>query len=1402
MDGRWDRNKTAGVAALGLLVVVNAAISYRNARTIRADSEQVAHTEQVLAAVAAVRADLRGMEAAQRRFLILGDDPSHAEFLRAAARVDAAIDELAGLTLDNPEQKPRLASLRDAVRRTFTRLSEAVRIRRELGPEAARATVAGGGAHAALDDSERRLDELDAAEQALMRRRRAETEKAYNDALLFGGAAAAFGLAAVAGFAWLLSRDAAIRRRAEEVRARLAAIVESSADAIVGMTPEGVVQTWNAGAEALFDRSAEEAVGRPIDELIVPPELREESRGVLRRVARDEPVEPFETVRMSRNGRRIEVSATVSPIRDPAGRVVGASKVLRDVGARKRAERLVREGEARFQTLFEQGVQFAGVLSPDGEVLEANRSCLDSWGLQREGVVGRPFWECSWWASSPTLAERIRDACERAAAGEAFRSEEPYFVVDGTERVMDLAIAPVVDEVGRILFLSTTGTDVTDRKRGEGSLRRSEERYRTLFNSIDQGFCVARVLFDGDRGVDYRFLEANPIFEAQTGLRNVIGRRAKELVPDLEDRWSAVYGEVARTGEPTRFLEWAEAMGRWFDVYAFRVGAPEEATVAILFTDVTERKRVEEERERLLRHASEERERLAEAFERSPAFVAVLRGPDHVYERVNARFEELLGRRDLVGRPVREIMPEAGEQGYFEVLDRVFRESEVYIATGRRVQFARGIAGEMEDRWLDFVFQPLIGPDGGVSGVLIHGIDLTDRLRAEAEAREKDQRLQLLLGNATDYAVLITDPDGIVVDWAGGAEAITGFAPADVLGRPADVIFTHEDRAAGVPAREMATAAREGRAEDKRWHLRKDGSTFFAEGVMVPLREAGSLRGFGKLFRDATARRRSEEGVRFLADAGASIAELVDYESTLQRIARLAVGGFADWCAVDLVEEDGRLRRLALNRSPAVEATAGADVERDLDGLVAHVMGAGEPEVVFDVAGIDPGSTVVGDDRLARLAAAGVRSYLGVPMLSRGRVAGCLAFLSASGRRRFGPEQLRVAQDLAERVAVAVENGRLYRALQEADRRKAEFLATLAHELRNPLAPVRNGVQVLRLGGDDPAARAKAVEMMDRQIVHLVRLVDDLMDVSRVNSGKVALRLAPVDLRDVVEAAVEISRQMIDSGGHQLGVRVADEPLPLEADRTRLVQVLANLLNNAAKYTPQGGRIELSAGREGTDAVVSVTDSGVGISAEMLPRIFDMFTQIGTTIDRSQGGLGIGLTLVRRLVEMHGGAVSARSEGAGRGSTLIVRLPLARPATAGEGSVATAPAAPSSSRLNVLVVDDNQDSAESLAILLGLKGHEVRTAHDGPEALRTLESFRPHLVLLDLGLPGMSGFEVARRIRSSAGLRDVRLAALTGWGQEEDRRRTREAGFDHHLVKPADPEAVEAVLATLLHPAG
>jgi signal transduction histidine kinase/CheY-like chemotaxis protein len=369
----------------------------------------------------------------------------------------------------------------------------------------------------------------------------------------------------------------------------------------------------------------------------------------------------------------------------------------------------------------------------------------------------------------------------------------------------------------------------------------------------------------------------------------------------------------------------------------------------------------------------------------------------------------------------------------------------------------------------------------------------------------------------------------------------------------------------------------------------------------------------------------------------------------------------------------------------------------------------------------------------------------------------------------------------------------LYDELRNQEQRKDEFLATLAHELRNPLAPIRSGLEVLRIAGDGERGR-KTREMMERQVGHMVRMVDDLLDVSRITRGNVALRPERVELRAVLDSAVEASRPLIERAGHVLEARLPRDPLPLDADPTRLAQVLSNLLNNAAKYTPRGGRILVTAERDSGDLVVRVADTGVGIPSDMLPKVFDMFTQVGQSIDGAQGGLGIGLTLVRRLVELHGGTVAADSPGPGQGSTFTVRLPAAARA---EAAPATPSAAPSvvSPPLRILVVDDNVDGAEALALLLGLRGHEVQVEHTGPGAVAAARAFRPELVFLDIGLPGMTGYEVARRLRAEPALQGMRIVALTGWGAEEDRRRAREAGFDDHLVKPVDPARVEAVLA-------
>jgi signal transduction histidine kinase/ActR/RegA family two-component response regulator len=366
-------------------------------------------------------------------------------------------------------------------------------------------------------------------------------------------------------------------------------------------------------------------------------------------------------------------------------------------------------------------------------------------------------------------------------------------------------------------------------------------------------------------------------------------------------------------------------------------------------------------------------------------------------------------------------------------------------------------------------------------------------------------------------------------------------------------------------------------------------------------------------------------------------------------------------------------------------------------------------------------------------------------------------------------------------------------ALREADRRKDEFLAILAHELRNPLAPIRNSLHILRLSSrQDPSVSAAVSEMMERQVDHMVRLVDDLLEVSRITRGKIELRREPVEIAAVLRVAVETARPLMDAAGHELAISLPPEPLTVNGDRVRLAQVFSNLLNNAAKYTDRGGHVHLVCKRDGDAVTVAVRDDGRGIPDELLPRVFDLFMQVDRGADRAQGGLGIGLTLVRSLVEMHGGRVHARSGGPGLGSEFVVRLPLCADPLPAFADPRTQ--LPEATGRQVLVVDDNRDAAESLAMLLRLLGMDVRVAYSGAEALAVLGHYEPEVVLLDIGMPGMDGHEVARRIREEPRFRGTTLIALTGWGQEEDRVRSRTAGFDHHLVKPADVTTLHALL--------
>jgi signal transduction histidine kinase/CheY-like chemotaxis protein len=530
---------------------------------------------------------------------------------------------------------------------------------------------------------------------------------------------------------------------------------------------------------------------------------------------------------------------------------------------------------------------------------------------------------------------------------------------------------------------------------------------------------------------------------------------------------------------------------------------------------------------------------------------------------------------------------------------------------------------------------------------------------------------------------------------------------------------------------------------------------------------------------------------------------LVDFDSTLQKVASLAVPSFADWATVDMAEADGTLRRVAVAHADPAKVELAHELHRRFPPDPAapqgvwNVLRTGRAEIVPEITDELLSQSTRDADLLRIVRQLGLKSYIGVPLKVRGKPLGVITFVAAESGRRYDEADLATAQDLADRAAIAVENAQLYRELRDADRRKDEFLATLAHELRNPLAPIRNGLQVLRLSGKETGVAADARSMMERQLSQMVRLVDDLLDVSRISRNKLDLKRQRVALAAVVHSAVETSRPLVEQARHTLAVALPPDPVDLDADLVRLAQVFSNLLNNAAKYSERGGHISLTVDPRGGEAVVTVKDGGVGIPPHMLPKIFDLFTQVDRSLERSQGGLGIGLTLVRRLVEMHGGSVEARSEGHGLGSEFAVRLPML-PAAAVQPPAGTGGTAQPPARRRVLVADDNADAAESLAMMHEIMGNEVRMANDGLRAVEEAVAFRPDMILLDIGMPGLNGYEACRAIREQPGGAEPVIVACTGWGQEEDRRRAFDAGFDHHLTKPVQFEELLRLIAKRL----
>ncbi len=643
---------------------------------------------------------------------------------------------------------------------------------------------------------------------------------------------------------------------------------------------------------------------------------------------------------------------------------------------------------------------------------------------------------------------------------------------------------------------------------------------------------------------------------------------------------------------------------------------------------------------------------------------------------------------------------------------------------------------------------------------------IRQREKAAATIAEQKERLRTTLASIGD-AVISTDTEARITNMNAIAEVLTGWSNEEALGLPLETVFRIVNEETRLPVPHPAEKAlREGIVVGLANHtilVSRDGRERAIDDSAAPIRcQEGDVVGCVLIFRDVTEQRKGAKEIEASEARKTSILET----------------------ALDCIiscDHEGRI----VDFNPAAEKTFGFRRE--------EVVGRELSDIVVPLS-------------LRQRHQEGMTRYL---KTRESRILGKLLVMTglrSDGREfpvEFSVNEVKTGglpmftaylRDITERKQMEDDLRQTASDLSEANRRKNEFLAMLAHELRNPLAPIRNALQVMKLTGGDPAILVSAREMMERQVGQMVRFVDDLLDVSRISRGKIELRRERMDLGNAVNHAVEAALPLYELLGNDLGVALSPESIGIDADPARIVQVVGNLLNNACKFTPRGGKVLLTVEKQNDEAVIRIRDTGIGIAAEKLPYIFELFMQIDTSLERSVSGLGIGLTLVRNLVEMHGGTVQVFSEGLGKGSEFVVRLPTI------EGVVESKREKPdetetSAVRRRVLVVDDNRDAATSLVMLLKLMGHEAHEVFDGVEALAAAEELRPEVILCDLGLPKLNGYEIARRIRDEEWGEGIRLVALTGWGQSEDRRRSHEAGFNGHLVKPVTQEVLTRLLS-------
>lgn len=971
-----------------------------------------------------------------------------------------------------------------------------------------------------------------------------------------------------------LARDAEMQRS----MAHMAAIVESSDDAIISKSLDGIIQSWNPGAERLFGYTAEEAIGRPIT-LIIPPDLLDEEQRILETLRSGQRIDHIETARITKDGRRVQISLTISPVRDPTGRIIGASKIARDITDRKHADSLLREAHVNLQARIAELARFnAAAVGRESRILALKREVNELRGRLGEAV------------------EYSFDGSEREHQAPALAYSRDSVPSEGTKPAEGLV------PLNEILI-----TEQLPRRVSRPPDYEAESRALTAL--------VQALADDPERILDVLAEKVLAVLRAGSAGLSLLTKDGQRFY------WAAIAGG------------WSPHLGGGTPRDFGPCGDVLDCNAPLLFT-----------------HWERRYPYLAEA---TPLAEEGLLVPFHV--------------------------------------------------DGKAVGTVWAIAHDRERKF-------------------------------------DSEDLRLL-------------------------QSLARFASAAY--QAVNAIEVVEQRRAALSLLEDAVKA-QAAAEESMAKLKESEQRHAHDAEALAKLNEWSWR----LWRC----RDMHEGLGAMLDA---VIELLG----------------ADKGNVQLLNEEGIL---------TIEAQRGFNhefleyfrkVDANDDSACGRALRSGQRVIIEDVQ-LDPPYTPL----LPIAQAAQYRAVISIPLISGdGAPQGMLSTHFKSPHRPTDAELARLdlyarhASDFIHRCKVERTLRQSEEALRVADHRKDEFLALLAHELRNPLAPIRYALAANRKGDRSPQQRRWADEIMERQVTHMSRLLDDLLDISRITRGTLELKKAPAELISVLGTAVETARPLLDSKHHGLSLDFPGEAVRIEADAVRLAQVFSNLLVNAAKYTDPHGKIHLSARRENGEVVVSVRDNGMGISPDMMPRLFKMFAQADGVHARAEGGLGVGLALVRGVVALHGGIVHAQSDGPGRGSEFTVRLPIGDSLAEIKGLDSVEEIGAAVGR-RILIVDDNRDAADTCAALLELSGHHVQTAYTGREALELAATFRPHAALLDIGLPDLNGYTLAKRIREAPWGQRTLLIAITGWGQSEDKRRAQEAGFDHHLAKPVSAEALESAL--------